>query len=157
MSSQIDWGRIPPLTRQAQAERRLGLVPRQTRRGIQDGTQLVTTGQFAIFGCQAAGEVFQLIAPRQFVFDHHDLFLQLGWDRHDRRQYDDERAVLLTGHDLPGHGLDDLRRLHEAMEVDQHEDGRSVRGGQTVDGADRRQGISGTGIGIGIVAGAGDL
>ena len=53
----------------------------------------------------------------------------------------------LAGADLLGQGLDDLGRLQEAVEVDQHQERRAVGRRQGVEGPDGGQRIVAAGVG----------
>ena len=137
----------------AQAVRTLGLVAGQAGGRIEHGVQVLALRQVAVFGGDAAGNLLKLVAAGQIVVEHDEVLLEFGWDLHDRRQDDDERAVGLAGADLLGQGLDDLRRIQEAMEVGQHENRRAILRRQGVDRADGGQRIAAAGIGGVVLAG----
>ena len=130
----------------AEAERALGLVSGQTGRCIQDGFQIITLRKLTIFGGNAAGNLFELLAARQVVLQDHEELLQLDGNVDDRGKHDDEASSLLTRDDLLGECLNNLRALHEAVEVREHEDGGAFRAGQGIDRPDGRQRIVATGL-----------
>ena len=146
------------MPRQRQRERALGLVPGQPRRRVEHGAEPVAVGQLAGLGRQRAGDGLELVAARQVVVDQDEQLLQLDGDRHDRREDDDERPVLLAGVDPGVEGLDDLGGVQEPVEVPEHEDGRAVGRGQGAQREDRGQGVGrlkGRG-GLGGLAGQGE-
>ena len=103
----------------AQAIGTLGLIAGQAGGGIEHHVHVVALRQIAVFGGDATGNLLQLVAAGQVVVEHDEVLFEFGGDLHDGRQDDDERAIGLAGADLLGQGLDDLRRIQEAMEVGQ--------------------------------------
>jgi len=116
------------VSHEAQRKRRLGFVPGQAGRRIQQHVQLGTVRQLAVFGGDPTGDVVQLLAGGQVVFQDDKQLLQLDGDLDHGREHDAERPVLFALGDLGGQGLDDLGTGHEPVEVDQHQQGRAVRG-----------------------------
>ncbi len=53
-------------------------------RRVEHGLQGVAFGQFPFFGGNAAGQLFELIAAGQFVFENDELLFQFGGDFHHR-------------------------------------------------------------------------
>ena len=90
------------------------------------------------------------------LHNDHQLF-QFHWHGNNRGQDDDERAVGFARADLLGQRLDDLCRLQETVEVDEHQDGRAIGRSQSVDRPDGGQRIAATGIGSLAVGRVGEL
>ncbi len=93
---------------QTETVRPFGLEPGQSAGGVEHGVQLVAFGQFAVLGGDATGDLFKLLAAGKVMLDNDEELLQLDGHLHERRQDDDERAVLLAEGNLPDEGLDDL-------------------------------------------------
>ena len=121
---------------QTEAERIFGFDSRQPGRGFQKLGQFGPFRQFARLGGHAAGDLVELLATGQFVFDHGKGLLQFDRYRDRRRQDDDERPPLLAGEDLLGQRLDDLRAAEKLVEVRQDQKRRAVGRGQGIEGAD---------------------
>ena len=132
---------------QRKAERPFGFVSCQSDGRVEDHLQVAAFRHLAILGGDASGDLLDLAACRQVVFEHHEVFLEFHRDVDDRGEDDDERPILFAGHNLPGQRLDDLGGLHEAMEVFQDEQGRRVLAGQGIDRTDGGQRIISGGIG----------
>ena len=114
-------GRLnPPMPHQRQRKGVLGLVAGQASGRIEHRVDRLLR-QFAGLRGHAAGNLGQLFAARQIVFDHDEQLFQFGRDLHDGRQDHHERAILFALADLMGQSLDDLGRIQEPMEIDEHQ------------------------------------
>jgi MFS family permease len=124
---------------------------RQARRRIEDGTQVISLGQIAGLGGDAAGDGLQLVPSGEIMLQDHELPLQFDRDLDNRRQNHHEGPVLLALADGGVEGLDDLGRTQELVEVPQHQDRRPIGRCQGVRRLDGRQrvvcGRHGTGLG----------
>jgi hypothetical protein len=69
-------GRVPD---EAQTEGALGLVPGQAGGGVQHGLQVIAFGQFAVFGSDAAGDLFELLSAGKLMLNHYHELLQFDW------------------------------------------------------------------------------
>src|SRR5207249_125035 len=115
--------RVVPRDRQRVGAFRL--VAREAGGGIEYALQLVAgrhTGR--VLGGQFSGDLTKLTAVGQRVLNDDEEFLQLDGYLHNRRQDDDERALLLAGDELVENSLNDLWVAQEAVEVVHHENRR---------------------------------
>ena len=113
--------------------------------------QLGALRQFTVFGGDAAGDLVELLAAGQFVLDHDEQLLQFDRDRHDRRQDDDERAVLLAVAICGARAWTISADCRKRWKLTQDQQRRAVGRGQRIERTDGGQGIVGAGVGTGYV------
>src|ERR1019366_2601541 len=123
---------------QRQRECSFGLDARQSGSCVENPFEIVPLRKIVgTIADQIAGDLLQLLAIGQLVFNDNEELFELDWNLHDRRQDDDEGALLLAGDELAEDGLNDFRAVQEAMEVVQQEDGGAIglrQGGQSAKG-----------------------
>ena len=86
--------------------------------------EAVPTRQFFALRGDAAGNVRELLAARQIVFDDDELLVEFRRHLYDRRQDHHERAILLPMSNLLSECLYNLGALQEPMKVREHQDRR---------------------------------
>src|SRR5262245_24470947 len=69
------------------------------------------------------------------MLQDNEQLLQFNWNLNDRREDDNERAVMFATGDLPAERLHNLGALQEPVKVLEHEDGRPAFTCESVDGA----------------------
>lgn len=97
------------MAHQREAERVFGFVSGQSAGGIDHGFEFGAARQFFVFGGNSTGNFRQLLARRQFVFQHDEQFFKFNGDLNDWGQHDQDRSVLFARVDLMRRRLNDLR------------------------------------------------
>src|SRR5579884_2012582 len=97
------------VTGERKSKRSLTLIPGETCGSIEHSFQVMPLRK--ILGRitrQLPSDLFQLLAIRELVLDHHHQLLQFHWQLHHRRQDYHERPLPLPGDELREQGLNDL-------------------------------------------------
>ena len=132
----------PPFPDQRQAERVFGFITCQPHSGIQDHFSLPTIREFGVLRGDPLGNLCELLATGEFMFQYNEQLFEFNWQRNDWSQDQNDRAVLLASDNLLREGLDDFCGLHKTMKVLQHQKCCSIGRGERVERPDRGQRIT---------------